>query len=414
MIILTPTRTCDIKHGQNCEVLVGCSDVIAARHELLALALARAPGEPQLWLDDDVENVTQGDIDELLRVQQISGAAIVSGYYANAKGQPLNRPKYGVYGDDWHEILACGFGCVLVMPEVWRHIGEPTTPTIRTEKGKCPAVFEHFIDWDGWCEGEDYSFCARAIRDGLKIVAATDVSLRHKGTYLPPADIRRGLKKFFTERPPVETLVNCCGNVRPERAQCLASVSASDLPGFSVLDEGAGNITRDWLNMLRRAASSKAALVLMIEDDVVACHDIHERIQNWISGSRYVWRSPYFGAASLCRIGSRGEPRPNYGTQAVLMLPERAAQLLALCEPLLLDAMNMQNAELSRAVHEKTQTVFDNIFWQQLYAADLEAIFPAKSWACHIGAGNSTWWEHPDSAWGTPDFVGTNTEGLAT
>jgi hypothetical protein len=175
MIVLTPSLPAI--HGFMCEGSHGRPHLPLARHETLADALRRHPGEPQLWIDCDIE-LTSADIDELRRVQRITGSGVVSGWYPTHSDRVLvGTPTPGGFHGDWCEMAEIGFGCVLIQPWVWDAL-RSTTWEIDTDFGPCPAVFSD-IPNDRRATMEDYAFSRRCGQAGIQIVAATRVCPKH-------------------------------------------------------------------------------------------------------------------------------------------------------------------------------------------------------------------------------------------
>lgn len=138
-----------------------------------------------LWFDSDM--VFQPDVMERLCEDIDAGMEIVSGLYFTRK-QPIKptifkecatidqgdgklAPVATTYDDypkdDVFEIMACGFGCVMMDMKAVRKI---------TDKfGMMP-----FMPVAGW--GEDLSFCLRAHHAGVKIHCDSRIKLGHIGT----------------------------------------------------------------------------------------------------------------------------------------------------------------------------------------------------------------------------------------
>jgi hypothetical protein len=405
-IIITPSLSGKIAHGRPCLNVVGVSSIVDARSELLARALREHPGKPQLWIDDDIDGVTDELITELFRVAEASGAGMVAAWYVRDDGVPVHSIQIGKQVDpSWVELVSCGFGCVLVMPKVWPHIGEPTIHQLRTRAGFVPNMFQQILSWDDTLLTEDFSFCSRVRFEGLKVVAANQACVTHlkRGKRL---DINRaGL--VFPETMTIETLVKRGPMNRECREVAWKSVQESDLTNITELYDSEGlGITNAFIRAMRRAAESTADVVLQLEDDAEVCPDIQSRILSWEpSWNGQPWRSQHFGAGSLCRITANEMAGPEYGFQAFLTTPVNAAKILEGVVPLVESHIGLDNRNLMHVLRERGEWVFDIQVWRFLKGQGMARVYPERSWARHLGGHNSSWLDEEADENDTPDYI---------
>jgi hypothetical protein len=158
-----------------------------ARHLALAGALACYPRCPQVWLDDDITDVTDEVIAELFEVQAETEAGVVIGWYP-IRGDVLsisgNQKPGGNHGR-WSEITTFGTGCFLIMPWVWDAF--PYDQWMIDDKGnECPNAFVSRPMWDRIITTEDFDFAMTLKDHGIKIVSANRVSVTHAGKRVHP------------------------------------------------------------------------------------------------------------------------------------------------------------------------------------------------------------------------------------
>lgn len=267
-IIVTPSLSGNIKHnrGPICVGVKGCSNIINARHNSLATALLYNKKLPQIWIDDDIEDVTDKDVEELFRIQKIACADIVVGWYPK-RTENIQNPlqttiyqKYQGYHGDWSEILVSGFGCVLIMPWVWDLFKE----YIYTNNGKAPNVFGHYNVFDKGEIGEDYSFFILANKNNLRCVSANNVSLNHHG------------KRFD---------INILKN----------TLSSQIIPEISFYYSRNG----DFISNITQAGESSSEIVVLLKCGAKLDQNITEKLRSWQVDCIYPWNSLRFGAANI-------------------------------------------------------------------------------------------------------------------
>lgn len=211
MIVLTPSLPGGTVHGFTCMGEVGNHHLPMARHCTLAAALNGYPGEEHLWLDADIE-VTSADIDELRRVQKSTGCGVVSGWYPrHDDGSPVGSPKRDGFHGDHCDMVEIGFGCVLIQPWVYDAL-RPVAWMTKTDRGWCPAVFAS-IPNDPRETAEDYHFSRRCEQAWVRIVAATNVVVRHH-------DQRNEILPTFVELDR-QRLVNALRPLTPAGSPCI-------------------------------------------------------------------------------------------------------------------------------------------------------------------------------------------------
>jgi hypothetical protein len=177
MVILTAAQYTKVLHPFVCKGADQVPHLPYARHCTLALALKEHPGEPQIWIDaDTVPSVS--DLTELQRIQNLSQAGVVSGWYLrHGTSEPVGCPKPGGFYGDYCDMLEIGFGCVLIMPSVWPTLARSTWE-IETKMGVCPAVFSDVLG-DRFATMEDHAFSIRCRQAHIRMVAATGVCPKH-------------------------------------------------------------------------------------------------------------------------------------------------------------------------------------------------------------------------------------------
>ena len=104
-----------------------------------------------------------------LYIQRKPGQHILEVYEHNANGGVSNIPYEKIKGRGLVEIASCGFGCVLVKAEVMRAIPYPHF--------KYHSAIDHRNTIS-----EDVDFCRKALQQGFKIWADTDIQCRHIGS----------------------------------------------------------------------------------------------------------------------------------------------------------------------------------------------------------------------------------------
>jgi hypothetical protein len=208
--ILTPSYKGEIKHGRPCLSVTGCSVISMARHINLSEALAKYPGAPYLWLDDDMF-VTDEDIEEMFRVQKLTGAGVVSGIYpirttGSEKTNITINQILGTYTPEYSELNTCGAGCMLCMPEIWDKFTK--YKWLLCDGKESPPAFLSRPSWDRLNTTEDFDFCLNIKDLGIKIVSANNVSANHCGKQIE----LNNLNKILEKRAQLPT-ISCVNNL---------------------------------------------------------------------------------------------------------------------------------------------------------------------------------------------------------
>jgi predicted O-methyltransferase YrrM len=166
----------------------GYSAVDAARNQMATDALSQG-FEEMMWIDSDV--VFDPNDVEKLRGHTLP---LVCGLYPKKGPRQFaceflpNTPaiKFGKCGG-LTEVRYCGFGFVLTRKSVFTAVHKLGVPICNQRFG-VPLVpfFEPLtVEEPGgrWSLSEDYAFCERARRAGLKVMADTTIRLWHVGPY---------------------------------------------------------------------------------------------------------------------------------------------------------------------------------------------------------------------------------------
>jgi hypothetical protein len=169
--------------------VVGFSAIDQGRNQLATDAMAEG-FEETMWIDSDVG--FEPDAVETLRRRRLP---IVCGIYPQKGKRAVachvmpGTPKL-TFGRDGglHEILYAGAGFLLVRREVYQTLQEKLKLPVCNERFGRPMVpfFQPMAcesEGGHWYLAEDYAFCERARRCGLKIMADTTIRLWHYGTY---------------------------------------------------------------------------------------------------------------------------------------------------------------------------------------------------------------------------------------
>jgi hypothetical protein len=392
-IVVTPSFSGNIQHGRGpiCVGATNCSNVVGARHNSLAAALSQGIGLPQLWIDDDVLGLDDPAVEELFRIQKESKTDIVVGWYPK-RGEPDEPPqpthvlKPGGFHGDWSEILKAGFGCILIMPWVWKTFYEKE-PFLYNKGGKCPAVFASYYVFDHTETGEDYAFCIRARKHGFRIVAANNVSLIHHNKKIELSEIQKQARLCSEYIPQISTFVNAGGKGRPAKTICQQSIANSDLDNVTWITKG-NNITDGFVSTLEAASKADTELVLLLEDDVSVDPKITEKILDWEVDSTIPWLADRFGAAAL--FEPTADITPQYTVCGVLTTPNGAKWMYDHILPYIKNHINISNEEILNYIRETNEPLFDIVFWNLFKKADVVGIW-GPTLVKHEGNRQSTW-----------------------
>lgn len=223
-IVLTPTRT---EHPENLDCLnslvkegfkflkvpsVHCVDMARAFLVKTALDNTYSNTDVFLWIDDDIffdKHHAISMVDNLRNSPYDLLGAVYPTRNLNHKGQ---RQMVGAFDKSVENVtffqpglypaITLGFGFTAVKRKVFEVMNETygSYPCGLFGQTRIPTYFSHLIE-DGVMLTEDYSFCARARREGFKIGIDAEPRLLHMGKYL------YGLEDIAQQVPRVESLI---------------------------------------------------------------------------------------------------------------------------------------------------------------------------------------------------------------
>ena len=168
----------------------GYSAIDAARNQMASDSLAQGFDE-LMWIDSDIV-FDPGDVDKLRR----HDLPLVCGIYpkkacrqfACAFLPDTGKVVFGGRGD-LIELFYCGFGFVHTRRVVYEAMQRELRLPLCNQRFKGLPLVPYFApivvgeEEQAWYLAEDYSFCERARRCGLCILADTTIRLWHVGTY---------------------------------------------------------------------------------------------------------------------------------------------------------------------------------------------------------------------------------------
>ena len=167
----------------------GYSAIDTARNQMATDAIAAGFAE-MMWIDSDIAF----DPDDVARLRG-HNLPIACGLYPKKgprqfaceflPGTPA--VQFG-RGGGLLEIRYCGFGFTLVRREVFQILHRQLNLPIANRRFPSPLIpfFEPMVVPDpggAWSLQEDYAFCERARRCGVRVVADTAIRLWHVGSY---------------------------------------------------------------------------------------------------------------------------------------------------------------------------------------------------------------------------------------
>jgi hypothetical protein len=167
----------------------GYSAIDAARNQMATDALGQG-FEELMWIDSDV--VFDPDDVEKLRSHNLP---LVCGLYPKKGPRQFaceflpdsSAIRFGKNGG-LIELRYCGFGFVHTRKELYATVQDRLVIPLSNQRFDAPLVpfFEPMtIEEPGgrWSLGEDYAFCERVRRTGLRVMADTTIRLWHVGPY---------------------------------------------------------------------------------------------------------------------------------------------------------------------------------------------------------------------------------------
>jgi hypothetical protein len=167
----------------------GYSQIDVGRNQMASEALAQGFDE-LFWIDSDM--VFQPEDVERLRAHRLP---LVCGLYPKKSLREFacsflpetQKVQFGPHGG-LVEILYCGFGFALTRRELHTAMEHTLSLPVCNEGfgSRMVPYFQPLVVPHGnghWYLGEDYAFCERARRCGVKVLADAAVRLWHVGTY---------------------------------------------------------------------------------------------------------------------------------------------------------------------------------------------------------------------------------------
>jgi hypothetical protein len=189
----------DHEHLESCRVLVaqgvqifstyGCAYVDMARAALATGALEGTDAEVVMWIDHDIL-FNPSDVEKMV------DHLIASDYDVLGSPYPMKSPKGGMIGitlpgveeveffrPGLVDAAALGMGFTAVKRSCFERLAETLPyPHCSAVGRKVWPFFSHIIDENMYL-GEDYSFCARVRKLGMRIGIDLEPRLIHKGSY---------------------------------------------------------------------------------------------------------------------------------------------------------------------------------------------------------------------------------------
>lgn len=173
-------------------------------------------------------------------IQRKQGLEVPEIYRKNNTGGTSNVQMSDIMPPGLHEIDGCGFGCVLVNCNVFRHM---TYPHFKYEMASAMQIQV----------SEDNYFCAKAQRNGVKIYVDSSIVCEHIGQW-----------KFFPTQP----------QVNPAHHPKIIEVSQQDLLPQQ---------HKDYLLKMRDTMNVSPKIVY----DIGAC------VLHWTNSAKKVWDGEY-------------------------------------------------------------------------------------------------------------------------